>query len=165
MFVSRAAQARVVRLRMKLGGAREVALVLTTLGTSGCLAPPRHPAITPAEVAKLGCYELTLDGRLADYPTFPEFLRVRLDSSHAYYGRLLASGAFPEVPNSFEFWEVLSADSLLLRFGRNEGIEVRLGGPVDSLEGWAIERDYSGVPATTPWFTRAHAARIDCRTD
>jgi len=153
-------------LRMKPRRARGVVFVLTAVVMSGCLSP-YHP-ITPPEVAKLGCYDLTFDWHLGA-PTFPEFLPIRLDSSPADNGRLMLSPPSRVGLHSHGgSWALVSADSLLLRFmmrADGQGIVVRLGGVADSLGGWARELHPTGIPATTPWFSPAHAARVECPKD
>ena len=143
-----------------------LALVLGTLTVAGCLSPRRPPLLTPPEVAELGCYELTLDWHLGP-PTVPEYFRIRLDSLPRMLPRLAGHHTYGLLDLAPGFWQLRSADTLWLRFGgtfRWQGIEVRLGGPADSLEGWAFEREYTGV-GSTPWFSRAHAARIACAED
>ena len=147
------------------------------LGIVACPAPYLPPAITPQEVAILGCYHLSLDRVLID-STFPTAVLVRLDSSHTLYGRLMVP-APPPVSGGVMFWKLgpefaklgrdsfplLGPDSLLLRFGvgvEGQGIEVRLGSAGDRWEGMAIEYLYPGTVATTPWFSQAHAMRVAC---
>ena len=153
---------------MKPRRACGVALVLTALAMSGCLTAYRARTITPPEVAKLGCYDLTFDWHLGA-PMFPDFLQIRLDSSDAGEGWLMLSPPSRVGLHSHGgSWALLSSDSLLLRFttwADRQGIEVRLGGAVDSLEGWARDLRPAGIPATTSWFSLAHAARVECPTD
>ena len=148
------------------------------LVVAACPAPYQPPAITPPEVAALGCYHLSLDRMLSD-STFPTAILVRLDSSQSFYGgRLMVPTPLPASlrPTFWElgpkFWEhgrdsfpELGRDSLLLRFGvgvEGQGIEVRLGSAGDNLEGMATEYFYPGTVSITPWFSRARASRVAC---
>ena len=153
---------------MKPRGAPGVALVLTALAMSGCLTAYRARTITPPEVAKLGCYDLTIDWHLGA-PMFPDFLQVRLDSSHAGEGWLMVTPpSRVGLHSHYGSWALLSSDSLLLQFttwDNRQGIELRLGGSVDSLEGWARDLRSDGMPATTSRFSLAHAVRVDCPKD